>query len=116
MLKVGGFNVAPQEVEAFLRTLDGGRRRGVSPAIPDERLGEAVVAFIKPRPGAAIDTASVRQFCRGQIATYKTPQHVAVVDNLPYHTAAHGAKLRRDMLKAWAQERFGGKAAPSSAH
>ena len=105
MLKVGGFNVAPQEVEAFLRTLDAIEDVAVT-GVADSRLGEVVVAFVKLRPGFSLDTDAVRQLCRGHIANFKTPGHVAVVDRLPYHIAAHGAKLRRDVLRAWAQERF----------
>lgn len=105
MLKVGGFNVAPQEVEGFLRTIDGVADVAVT-GIPDARLGEAVVAFVKAKAGSDLDAAAVQHACRGHIAQYKVPKRVQFVDELPYHTAAHGAKLKRDVLRTWALERF----------
>jgi fatty-acyl-CoA synthase len=105
MLKIGGFNVAPQEVEAFLRAHPAIDDVAVT-GLPDSRLGEVAVAFVKPRAGAMIEEDEVLHFCRGHIANFKIPQRVAVVDALPYLTAAHGAKLRRDVLRAWARERW----------
>ena len=110
MLKIGGFNVAPQEVEAYLRTHPAVEDVAVT-GLPDERLGEVVVAFIKPKAGHAIDDRAISEFCRGHIANFKMPQRVATVDALPYHTAANGSKLRRDVLRAWAIEHFSSSAA-----
>ncbi|MBK8738390.1 MAG: long-chain fatty acid--CoA ligase [Betaproteobacteria bacterium] len=104
MLKIGGFNVAPQEVEAYLRTHPAVEDVAVT-GLADARLGEVAVAFIKPRSGHALDAGAIRDFCRGHIANYKTPEHVWLVDALPYHTAANGSKLKRDVLRAWAGER-----------
>jgi fatty-acyl-CoA synthase len=105
MLKIGGFNVAPQEVEAFLRSHAGVDDVAVT-GLPDARLGEVVVAFVKPRVGPPVDEAAILNFCRGRIANFKIPQHVVMVDELPYHIAANGSKLKRDVVRAWARERF----------
>lgn len=101
MLKIGGFNVAPQEVEAFLRTHPAIEDVAVAGAA-DARLGEVVVAFVKLRAGASADDAAIREFGRDRIAGFKMPRSVVFVDALPYHTAANGSKLQRDVLREWA--------------
>jgi fatty-acyl-CoA synthase len=104
MLKVGGFNVAPQEVEEYLRTHAAVEDVAATGA-PDARLGEVVVAFVKPRHGVQVDEAELRSFCAGHLANFKAPRHVYLVDTLPYHTAANGSKLQRHVLRDWARER-----------
>lgn len=104
MLKVGGFNVAPQEVESFFRTHAEVEDVAVTGA-PDARLGEVPVAFIKPRAGATATPERLIAWCREHMANFKVPRAVYFVDALPYHTAAHGAKLQRHVLRDWARER-----------
>jgi fatty-acyl-CoA synthase len=104
MLKVGGFNVAPQEVESFLRTHAAIEDVAVS-AIEDARLGEVPVAFVQWKPRVAVAPQVLIDWCREHLANFKVPRAVYIVDALPYHTAAHGAKLQRQVLRAWAQER-----------
>jgi len=104
MLKVGGFNVAPQEVEEYLRK-HAAIEDVAATGAPDERLGEVVVAFVKPRPDAQVDEAELRTFCAGHLANFKTPRRIYLVDKLPYHTAANGSKLQRHVLREWARER-----------
>jgi fatty-acyl-CoA synthase len=104
MLKVGGFNVAPQEVEEYLRTHAAVEDVAATGA-PDARLGEVVVAFVKIRRGVQVDAAELHSFCAGHLANFKTPRHIYLIDTLPYHTAANGAKLQRHVLRDWARER-----------
>jgi fatty-acyl-CoA synthase len=97
MYKCSGFNVASQEVEAFL-----GRHPGVAEVavlgVPDAGKGEVGAAFIVAKPGAAIDKAEIGKFCSGKIASYKIPGHVFVRDQLP-KTAS--GKVRKVELKAF---------------
>lgn len=104
MLKVGGFNVAPQEVESFFRTHAEIEDVAVTGA-PDARLGEVPVAFVKTRAGAGVTPEALIAWCREHIANFKVPRAVYFVEALPYHTAAHGAKLQRHVLRDWARER-----------
>ncbi len=99
-LKIGGFNVAPQEVEAFLETHAAVEDAAVA-GVPEDRLGEVAVAFVKLRPGATATAEELHEFCRGKIANFKIPRHFRFVDALPYHTAAHGPKLQRSVLRDW---------------
>ncbi|MEK7945235.1 class I adenylate-forming enzyme family protein [Pigmentiphaga sp. YJ18] len=104
MLKVGGFNVAPQEVEGLLRTHEAIADVAVA-AGSDPRLGEVPVAFVRLRPGMSADADELIAWCRARIANFKTPRAVYFVDELPYHTAANGSKLQRHVLREWARQR-----------
>jgi fatty-acyl-CoA synthase len=78
----GGENVYPREVEEFLYSHPGIADVQVF-GVPDERYGEELMAWVIPRPGADLDPEAVRDFCRGQIAHFKVPRHVKLVDSFP---------------------------------
>jgi fatty-acyl-CoA synthase len=94
MVKTGGINVAPREVEEFLAMHPAVQTAAVVGA-PDERLSEVVVAFVVPRPGAAVAEEELRSFCSERIAGYKVPARIHVVDDLP---ATDTGKLARRRL------------------
>jgi len=78
----GGENIYPREVEEFLYTHPKvGEVQVVG--IPNERLGEIVVAWIRLRPGLEATESEIRNWCKGQIAYYKVPEHVRFVDEFP---------------------------------
>jgi len=70
---------------------------------PDARLGEVPVAFVRLKPSADTTAEALRAACRAQLANFKVPKAVYLVGALPYHTAAHGAKLQRHVLREWAR-------------
>ena len=82
MLKVGGENVDPTEVEAFLEGHPDIAQVKIV-GVPDARLGEAPVACVIPRAGCDVSIEAVRAFCAGRIASFKIPRQVAVVDAFP---------------------------------
>jgi acyl-CoA synthetase (AMP-forming)/AMP-acid ligase II len=51
--------------------------------VPDERMGEVGMAFVIPREGASVDEAALIAWCRDEMANYKVPRYVEVVDALP---------------------------------
>jgi fatty-acyl-CoA synthase len=51
--------------------------------IPNARLGEIVVAWVQLRPGQEATEAEIREFCQGQIAYYKIPEHIRFVGEFP---------------------------------
>ena len=82
MLKVGGENVAPVEVEAHLMEIPGIHQVAVV-GYPDERLAEVPLAFIVPIEGMAVTVDDIEAHCRGRIAGFKIPRHVILTDALP---------------------------------
>jgi fatty-acyl-CoA synthase len=78
----GGENVYPREVEEFLYRHPKIEEVQIF-GVPDERFGEELCAWIKPRAGEALSEEEVRAFCRDQIAHYKVPRHIRFVDEFP---------------------------------
>ena len=66
---------------------------------------EVPVAFVQLKAQARITPDTLIAWCRENLANFKVPRAVYFVDALPYHTAAHGAKLQRHVLREWARER-----------
>lgn len=77
-----GENVYPAEVENFLYDLPDVAEAAVI-GVPDTRWGEVGLAVVVPRSGNKIDPERLRAACRAQLAGYKVPQHVRIVDSLP---------------------------------
>ena len=82
MIIRGGENLFPAEIEAFLVT-----HPKISDVcvvgIPDSRLGEAVLAWIRLRPGQTATEDEIRGYCAGKIAHFKEPQYIRFVDTFP---------------------------------
>ncbi|WP_419842435.1 class I adenylate-forming enzyme family protein [Candidatus Poriferisodalis sp.] len=102
MLKVGGENVSPAEVEGYLLALDGIEQVAVV-GRPDPRLAEVPVAFVQLAPGAASDLTeeSLIEHCRGRIAGFKIPRQVIFVDEMP---VTPSGKIRKVELRVRAQQ------------
>ena len=99
MLKVGGENVAPAEVEAHL-SLHPAVKLAQVVGVPDARLQEVVAAFIELRPGANASADELLEHCRGQIASFKEPRHIRFVTEWPMSaTKIQKEPLRRQLLE-----------------
>jgi len=72
MIKTGGINVAPLEVEQVLLQHPGVAQAHVV-GVPDRDRGEIVAAALELRPGATADAAAILGFCRERLAGYKVP-------------------------------------------
>ncbi len=92
----GGFNVYPAEVEAVLRRHPGVAQVSVV-GIPDHRMGEVGLAVVVLAPDADPEavTATLPGFAKDQLANFKVPRRVEVVDVLP--TNASGKVLKREL-------------------
>jgi fatty-acyl-CoA synthase len=99
MLKVGGENVDPMEVEGFL--LEDPRINNVAVVgTPDPRLSEVPIAFVIREQGAVLSDEDVLGLCRGQLASFKIPRRVYFVDELPMTASGKIQKfLLRDEAK-----------------
>ena len=101
MLKVGGENVDPTEVEGML--LEDPRINHVAiVGVPDERLAEVPVAFVirKRAPRSAKTTSS--PLCRDRIASFKIPRRVFFVDDFPM---TGSGKIQKYLLRQDAERR-----------
>ena len=82
MIIRGGENIYPREIEEFLH-----RHPDIDDVyvvgLPDERLGERVLAWIKASEDSALTEEGVKEFCRGQIAHFKIPEFIRFVDEFP---------------------------------
>jgi fatty-acyl-CoA synthase len=82
MLKVGGENVSPAEIEGFLVTHPAVTVASVVGA-PDDRYGQVAAAYVQLAPGSDLSEDEMIAFCVGKIATYKVPRYLRVVDSFP---------------------------------
>jgi fatty-acyl-CoA synthase len=78
----GGENIYPREVEDFLHTHPKIADVYIV-GLPDAKLGETVLAWIKLRNGEEATAAEIQDFCRGKIAYFKIPQFIRFVDSFP---------------------------------
>jgi len=101
MFIVGGFNAYPAEIENLLLRHPKIAQAAVI-GVPDERLGEVGMAFVVPAPGETIDPADVIAWARDEMANYKVPRAVEIVDELPLNATG---KVVKDELRARVQGR-----------
>jgi fatty-acyl-CoA synthase len=107
----GGENIYPREVEEFLYTHPKvGEVQVVG--IPNERLGEIVVAWVRLRPGLEATETEIRDWCQGQIAYYKIPEHVRFVDDFP---ATLSGKIQKYKIREFEIEARGLQAVDKTA-
>lgn len=105
MLKVGGENVSPAEVEAYLRNMPEVQDAAVV-AYPDPRLTEVPVAYVIPAAGQSITAEALLERMKGRIASFKIPRHVIFVDAFPMTSSG---KIRKVELRADARSKLDGK-------
>jgi acyl-CoA synthetase (AMP-forming)/AMP-acid ligase II len=82
IVHVGGFNVVPAEVEAVLLSHPDVRNAAVI-GVPDERMGEALRAFVSVGDDAGVTPADLIAYARSRIAGYKVPYAIELLPELP---------------------------------
>ncbi|HEY3095974.1 MAG TPA: FadD3 family acyl-CoA ligase [Acidimicrobiia bacterium] len=101
MFIVGGFNAYPAEIENLVLRNENVAQVAVV-GVPDDRMGEVGMAFVVLRPDAQATTEELVAWCRNEMANYKAPRYVEIVDALPlnamgkvlkYELRDRGAKL-----------------------
>ena len=95
MIKTGGINVAPVEVEETLLRHPGVKLAYVT-GVPDERRDEVIAAVIVRHDGATIDQSALLDHCRRELASYKVPRLMTFVNerDLPLTTTGKLQKTR----------------------
>ena len=96
LIKSGGINISPAEIEAGLRTHEAVESVFVT-GLVDARLDQAIGAVMVLHPGASVSEDALRQHCRRSLAAYKVPQHFVFVaaNELPVTSTE---KLQRNRL------------------
>jgi acyl-CoA synthetase (AMP-forming)/AMP-acid ligase II len=82
MVVSGGENIYPVEVENAIARHDAVADVAVI-GVPDEKFGEALLAFVVLKPGGSLALEELIAFCRDKIAGYKIPRRLEIVDELP---------------------------------
>ena len=95
----GGYNIYPKEVELLLDEMPGVLESAVI-GVPHPDMGEGVVGVLVPETGAALDADAVMGALEGQIARFKQPRRIEIVDELPRNTMG---KVQKNALR----KRFG---------
>ena len=99
MFIVGGFNVAPAEVEKALSAMAGIAQAAVV-GIPDDYFGEVGAAFVIPAPGAHLAPDDVLAYAREHLANFKVPRRVILVEEFPVNATG---KVLKNELREQAQ-------------
>jgi fatty-acyl-CoA synthase len=93
MIIRGGENIYPREIEEFLYAHPKIAEVHVT-GLPDERLGEIVLAWVRLKAGETATEEEIREFCRGRIAHFKVPQAVRFVNSFPTTLSGKIQKFR----------------------
>ena len=93
VIVASGYNVYPAEIERVIAQVDGVAEVGVV-GIPDEYRGQTVKAVIAPAPGATVDREAVIAHCKAELAPFKVPTVLEILDELPRTAVGKIDKLR----------------------
>ena len=93
MIIRGGENIYPREIEEFLHTHPKISDVQVI-GVPDTKYGEEVCAWVRLREGHSATPDEIRDYCRGQIATYKIPRYVRFTTEFPMTVTGKIQKFR----------------------
>ncbi len=104
IIKTGGANVSPVEVDTLLRTMPE-IKIVQTVGVPHDTLGEVVVSCIVPHEGAALDAAGVKAFAKAQLASFKVPREVLFFAEDELATTGT-AKIKTADLRKLAAERL----------
>ena len=104
LIKTGGANVSPVEIEMELLRHPALKAAGAV-GVPHPTLGQIVVVVAVPQQGARVDEAGVRGFLRGRIASYKIPRRVVFVEEGALSLTGN-QKIRPEELRAMAAARL----------
>ncbi|WP_299027913.1 long-chain fatty acid--CoA ligase [uncultured Thermanaerothrix sp.] len=96
LIKVGGFQVWPREVEEILAAYPGVKEVAVA-GIPHPQKGEVVKAWVVPDPGIRLEVEDLKRWCLGHMIRYKVPEVIEFVQALP--RTGVGKVLRRELVR-----------------
>lgn len=100
IIKCAGYRVSPYEIENLIASMEGVDTVAVV-SMPDEILGEAIVAVVRCRDGAEEDAVrtTIQRECRRSLPSYKNPSYVVFLEEMPLNSSNKVDKVRlRQML------------------
>ena len=101
-MRLGGFLVSPEEIEAVIQAEPG--VAGVQVVAASREAADPVpVAFVQPSDGAVLQEAILRARCFEQLARFKVPERIVVVDRFPVVDSPNGPKVQRVRLREMAE-------------
>lgn len=106
IVRVGGENVAPAEIEDILHRHPAIRQAAVI-GVPDPRLIEVIGAFLIPNDGTPQDGPAVIEWCKAHMAGFKVPRHVWFVPDFEAIGMTASAKVQKKPLAAHARRLLG---------
>ena len=101
MIIRGGENISPFEIEEFFHSHNSISEVYVI-GVPDYKYGEVVMAWVKFKDGKSATEEELREYCKGQIATYKIPKYFKFTDEFP--TTVTGKIRKVEMREISSQE------------
>jgi long-chain acyl-CoA synthetase len=96
LIKPGGYQVWPREVEEVISEHSGVLEVGVA-GVPDPYRGETVKAWVVAKPDVSLSEDEIREWCRERLAKFKVPTQVEFREELPKTTV--GKILRRELVR-----------------
>lgn len=106
IIKTGGANVSPLEIDAVLAECPG-VKVGATVGVPHDTLGEMVVACVVRESGASVDEAAVRAFVAKRLSSYKVPRRVLFLEESDLSLTASN-KVKTAPLRELAARRLAG--------
>lgn len=107
IIKTGGANVSPVEIDTVIREYPG-VKVSQTVGVPHDTLGEMVVACVVPHAGTALDEEKLRSFARDKIASYKVPRRVLFFAESEIELTG-SAKIKTADLRSLAAKRLEGQ-------
>jgi long-chain acyl-CoA synthetase len=98
LIKVGGFQVWPNEIETVINSHPGVQESAIG-GVPDIGKGERVIAWVVRKNNQDLDTDEILQFCKKQLIFYKIPSEVFFVERIP--KTGVGKILRRELISEY---------------
>jgi fatty-acyl-CoA synthase len=101
-MRLGGFLVSPEEIEAVIQAQPG--VAGVQVVSASHGGGDPVpVAFVRPHAGAVLQEAALRASCLQELARFKVPERIVMVEDFPIVESPNGAKVQKVRLREMAE-------------
>lgn len=104
LIKVGGFQVWPREVEEVIEKM-APIKEVVITGTPDLAKGELVKAWVVLKKGAELNLTEIKQFCEGKLAHYKIPRVLEFIESVPRTPV--GKVLRRQLVEGELKNKSG---------